>query len=397
MSVFELRSPLTTQERLYKRKLILRDVVALVTLFAITAALAVLTYFLFNSFLKRRQALAQTWLQEGDKAMASGHPDEAVDAFRSALEYGPTQREAEAKLAIALSAAGRSQEAASYFNTLLESEPGNGQINLELARIAAKQNNEPRTIEYYQRALDGTWQGDGYARRRAVRLELARYLIVVADYPRARTQLLIAAGNAPEDPDIKMGIAGLMEEAQDASDALEVYRSIAEQRPVRVDALEGAGRVALAMGRFALSRAYLEGALKHPGFASQPESVQSRYRQMLGDTVQLLDLYPGTDLKVGDRAQRILHAAMVAQARLATCTASGRSQDPQIVALTTKWQQVPAKLKAMDLERAPQLEQSIMNLVYNTEIETERKCGPPTGEDLLYLKIAASPLAAGQQ
>src|ERR1700751_2830479 len=175
MAVFELRSPLTPEERLYKRRLIFRDVIALVSLFVITAALGVLTFFLFNSFLRRRQELTQTWLQEGEPAMASGHFDRAVDAFRSALEYGPLQRETEAKLAMALSAAGREREAASYFNTLLESEPGNGQINLDLARIAAKQHNEARAIEYYQRALDGTWQGDGYARRRAVRLELALY------------------------------------------------------------------------------------------------------------------------------------------------------------------------------------------------------------------------------
>jgi tetratricopeptide (TPR) repeat protein len=397
MAVFELRSPLTPEERLYKRKLIIRDVIALVSLFVITAVLAVLTYFLFNSFLRRRQALAQTWLQEGERAMASGHPEEAVDAYRSALEYGPAQRATEAKLAMALLAAGRQQEAVSYFNTLLESEPGSGQINLELARIAAKQGNESGTIEYYQRALDGTWEGDGYARRRAVRLELARYLIRVADYPRARTQLLIAAGNAPDDPGIKMEIAGLMEKAQDPSDALEVYRSIAEEKPDRIDALEGAGRVALAIGRFALARAYLEEVVRHAGFASQPESIRSQYSEMLTDTAQLLNLYPGVNLKVGDRAQRILHAATVAQALLNACTTSSTLHDQQLAGLSAKWQGLPAKLKPMDLARQPQLEQSIMTLVFTTELETERTCGPPNGEDLLYLKIAKSPLAAGQQ
>jgi tetratricopeptide (TPR) repeat protein len=397
MAVFELRSPLTPDERLVKRKLIVRDLIALLSLFLITAALAVLTYFLFNSFLRRRQALAQTWLQEGEKAMATGHPNEAVDAFRSALEYGPPQRETEAKLATALSAAGREQEAVSYFNTLLETAPGNGQINLELARIAAKQGNESRAVEYYQRALDGTWEGDGYARRRAVRLELARYLISVDDYPRARTQLLIAAGNAPDNADIKMGIAALMEKAQDFSDALEIYHNIAETKPDKLDAIESAGRVALAMGRFDVARAYLQEAVRHTGFASQPEAIQSQYRQMLADTIELLNLYPAPNLEVGERAQRILHAGMVAQTRLAACTAKGISHDPQLAGLAAKWQQIPAKLRPGDLERAPQLEQSIMNLVYATELETERTCGTPGGEDRLYLKIAKSPLAAGQQ
>ena len=155
MAVFELRSPLTAEERQHKRKLILRDMLALLGLFAITAALAVATYFLFNSFSRRRQALAERWFERGESAISNGHPEQAVDAYRSALEYDPGQRETEIKLAMALSAAGRSEEAISYFNTLLESEPGNGLINLELARLAARQRNESRAVEYYQRALDG--------------------------------------------------------------------------------------------------------------------------------------------------------------------------------------------------------------------------------------------------
>ena len=397
MPVFELRSPLTSEERLYKRKLIIRDLVALLTLFLITAALAVLTYFLFNSFLTRRQALTQTWLQEGEQAMASGHPEQAVDAFRSALEYGPAQRDTEAKLAMALSAAGREQEAVSYFNTLLESEPGNGQINLALARIAAKQHNETHAIDYYERALDGTWEGDGYARRRAVRLELARYLIDIGDYSRVRTQLLIAAGNAPDDPNVKLEIADLMEKAHDPSDALEIYRSVAEEKPVRIEALEGAGRVALAMGKFNKAREYLEDTVRHADFASLPEPIQSQYRQMLADTTQLLSLYPAPDLDVRERARRILHAATVAQARLAACATQNTVHDSQIANLSAKWQQITEKLKPGDLARAPQLEQTVMDLVYGTEVETEKACGTPTGEDLLYLKIANSPLAAGQQ
>src|SRR5271168_2130777 len=117
MAAFDLQSPLTTEERLYKRKLIVRDVVSLLGLFAITVVLAVLTYFLFNSFSKRRQELAKSWLAAGEKAISSGHPDQAVEAFHSALEYDPGQRETEVKLAMALADAGRTEEATLYFNS----------------------------------------------------------------------------------------------------------------------------------------------------------------------------------------------------------------------------------------------------------------------------------------
>jgi tetratricopeptide (TPR) repeat protein len=352
---------------------------------------------LFNSFSRRRQALSERWFERGESAISNGHPEQAVDAFRSALEYDPGQRETEIKLAMALSAAGRSEEAISYFNTLLESEPGNGLINLELARLAVKQRNESRAVEYYRRALDGTWQGDGYERRRMVRLELARYLIGQKDYSKARTQLLVAAGNAPDDPKIKLDIAGLMEQAEDPGNALEIYRNIAERKPCPVEALEGAGRVAFALGRFKLAREYLERVVSRPDFMSQPESVQSSNHELLAATVQVLDLFPGVELPARERAMRVLHAAEVAKGRLQACSLSRPTPPPSLADLATKWQQVPAKLSPLALELDPQMEQMIMNLVFDTEKQTATACGSPGGEDKLLLKIAQSPVGVEMQ
>jgi Tfp pilus assembly protein PilF len=397
MAGLELRSPLTSEERLVKRKLIVRDSIFFLGLFAITAVLAVLTYLLFNSFSRHRQELGQRWLTRGEKAMSEGHPAQAVDAFRSALEYSPGQRETEIKLAMALEAAGRTQEATSYFNTLLDSEPGNGPINLELARLAVKQNEELHAIEFYQRALDGRWQGDGYKRRLEVRLELARYLLGLKDYSRARTQLLIAAGNAPNDAKIKLEIAGMMEEAQDPAKALEIYRDIAQQKPCPVEALDGAGRTAFALGRFVQAHEYLERAVSHPDFDAQPKAVREAISQMLADSVRLLALFPAPELSVDDRAERILHAAKVAEARLDLCSSSKGGSVASLVDLAAKWQLLPTKLSTVRLTRDPQLEQTVMNLVFDTEKQTTQVCGFPTGDDALLLKIAQSPMAVEQQ
>lgn len=390
MVVFELRSPLTAEERQQKRKLILQDFISLLSLFVITAALAVLTYFLFNSFSRHRQVLARRWLEAGDKAILSGHPGGAVEAFRSALEYGPGQRDTEIKLAMALEAAGRTEESISYFRTLLESAPGDGLINLELARLASKQGNEARAVEYYEHALDGTWQGDGYERRRAVRLEMARYLIAQKDYPKARTQLLIAEGNAPDDPKVKLEIADLMEEARDPVNALDIYRTLADRKPYPLEALEGAGRIAFAIGRYQLARGYLERVVDHHDFQAQTEVVQSSNRAMLAETIQILELFPEDDLPVNERAERILNAAKIAQARLDSCSASKPAPSALLMDLSTKWQQIPAKLKPFALARDPQTEQTVMNLVFETEKETAQLCGAPAGDDALLMKIANS-------
>jgi Tfp pilus assembly protein PilF len=397
MAVSELRSRLTAEERLQKRQLIVRDLISFLTLFAVTAFLAVLTYYLFNSFSQRRRTLAQNWLEQGEKAVANGQPEQAVDAFRTALEYDPGQRDTEIKLAMALSAAGRTDESTAYFNTLLESEPGNGIINLELARLAVKQKSESRAIDYYQRALDGKWQGDGYERRRTVRLELARYLIDQKDYSRARTQLLIAAGNAPDDPKVKLEIAQLMEKAQDPVNALEIYRSVSENTACPIQALEGAGRMAFSLGRFELARKYLEKVVDHPDFSSEPESVRTSNREMLAETNQLLDLFPGSELKVTERSERVLHAAKTAQSRLDACLGMAAVPVASLVDLSGKWQQLPVNLTATKLARDPEMQQTIMDLIYDSEKQTSQVCGAPTGEDALLLKVAQAPSAVEQQ
>jgi Tfp pilus assembly protein PilF len=402
MAVFELRSPLSAEERLEKRKLIIRDVTALVSLFAITATLAVLTYFLFNSFSTHRRELAQRWLKRGHTAMANGHPEQAIQALRSALEYDSDQRQTEVELASALAAAGQDAEAIAYFNTLLESQPGDGLINLELARLAVKQGREAQAVENYQRALDGTWQGDGYLRRLSVRLELSRYLLSRGENSRARNQLLIAAGNAPDEPNVRLQIAGLLEQAQDPRSAFEIYRKIALGKTKRLEALQGAGRTAAELGRFLIAKQYLSRAMNEPGFDLQPQAIRDQVRNSLADAVHVLALYPAPELTARARAERIWHNVQTSRERWMACSegTTAAPNAPSLAQLSARWQQLPSnlnQLKVMALERDPELEQRLMTLVNDTETITAQTCGTPTGEDALLLEIAKAPWAVEEQ
>lgn len=327
--------------------------------------------------------------------MRNGHPDRAVQALRSALEYAPDSRDTEIELAMALAAAGRDLEATSYFNTLLESQPGNGLIHLQLARIASKQGNPTLAEEHYQRALDGTWQGDGYVRRREVRLELARYLISRKDYSRAQAELRTAAGNAPKDPALQLKIAGIMEQAQDPSDALAIYRAQIRLHNAPVEAFEGAGRTAYALGLITTAREAFSVATQYRGFPAQSDAERNSVRQMLANATRILELYPDPDLSVHTRAERIQNNAKIAHARLTACAAN-LNLAAKLAGLQTQWQPVFARLTSRALERNPQLEQTTMNLVYNTEKQTGLICGAPTGDDALLLKIAQNPLAVQQ-
>lgn len=395
MAVTETHAPLSIEERAEKRKLILRDAIALFSLFIITVALAVLTYFLFASFTRHRDALARRWKANGERELRQGHPAQAVDALRSALEYGPGRRDIEIELASALAAAGRNREATAYFNSLLDTQPGNGQIHLDLARIAAKEGNATLAVEHYQRALDGTWEGDGYVRRRNVRLELAGYLISRKDYTRAQAELRTASGNAPNDPTIQLYIASMMEQAQDPLDALNIYRAQIRRKGAPVEAFEGLGRTAYALGWITTARDALSAATDTRGFSAQSKATRDSVRQMLANATHILDLYPSPDLNVRSLATRVLNAANIARARLSGCFVNANASG-EMANLLNQWDQIPVKLSVRTLERNPQLEQTTMTLVYETEQQTAQVCGAPTGDDALLLKIAQAPLAVRQ-
>jgi tetratricopeptide (TPR) repeat protein len=439
MSLFALKSPLTAGDRIERRRLIFADTLALVTLFAITALLAVMTNYLYQSYASHQVELAHRWLVRGDQAMRDGRPQAAIDALSSALAFAPGDRSTEIKLAEALASAGRIQEASVYFNTLLESQQGSGLINLQLARLAARQGNVSQAAEDYQRAIYGNWEGDGYVRRRDVRFELIDYLIAHQLLDRARSDLLVAAGNAPQDDiSVQLEIARKMEQAQDPSDALNLYKTILRRHPSLREALDGAGRTAFQMSRYLEAKRYLARALEGPGVDQEPKAVLDQSREQLSEATRLLLLYPSSRLSLKERSVRILADRELAMARLEQCTQQ-RSQAPAndsaaasapapavasrgsnplqslksrftsqatvptpkqaaapppvdpLQALTARWKQLPAKLKLRELEEDSDLAQTQIQLIYDTELLTQQLCGAPAGDDALLLKIAQAP------
>ncbi len=387
---------LTPEERVARRRLILQDAVSLLTLFLIATVIFVLTYLLFRSFNSHTEELGARWKARGEDALRQGQPQAAINDLRSALAYVPN-RQTEIELATALADAGKNAEATAYFTTLRESAPGDGTINLMLARLAAKAGNESQAVLYYQSALDGTWQGNGYDRRRQVRLEMSRYLISRREFNQARNQLLIAEGNAPDDPTIKVEIAGLLEEANDLKDALNTYQVLAARREPVFAALEGAGRTAFALGMYRLANGYMGRALASPAANKLSDSQRNTDHSIFDISAQILHLYPSVDLPPSKRAQRVLSLRNISRARLTSCTGASTAAPSQLAGLTARWGQLPIRLTVSNLEQQPDLEQTIIQLAYDTETATAGICGAPTGEDAYLLRIAQNPKAVEQQ
>jgi Flp pilus assembly protein TadD len=442
MSLFALKSPLSAEDRISRRRLILADSLSLVTLFAMTALLAVVTNYLYQSYASHQVVLANRWLQRGELALKQGKPQAAIDALSSALAYAPGNRDTEIKLAEALASAGRTQEATVYFNNLLEGQQGDGLINLQLARLAARQGNENQAIDDYQKSIYGSWQGDGYVRRREVRLELINYLLAHNRLDQARNELLVASGNAPaDDISIQLEVARMLDQAQAPGDSLHIYRTLIHRHPSLRDALEGAGRAAFKLGRFQEAKHYLSRALEGPGIEEEPAAEVQQIRDTLTEATRILQLYPSARLGPVERNNRILNDRKLALARLSTCgDQKPAAPEPNIAAaapaprkglpslpklsnplagltsrftlrpsspttqqptaappvdalgdLQKRWLQLPAKLTALQLEQDPDLAQATVQLIYDTELVTQQFCGAPTGDDALLLKIAQDP------
>jgi tetratricopeptide (TPR) repeat protein len=255
--------------------------------------------------------------------------------------------------------------------------------------------------------------------------------------------LLVASGNAPtDDISVHLEIAHDMEQAQDPTDAFHVYRTILHSHPSLREALDGAGRTAFQLGRYLEAKRYLARALELP--ATEGVSDQSavaalqQSRDQLNEASRILALYPSPRLKPAERAARILTARKLAMARLTTCAnakaaapatpsaapaptvssnplqslasrftrqsskpAANQAAAPPAVdplqGLVERWQKLPAKVSAAGLAKDPELADTQIQLIYDTELITQQVCGAPTGDNALLLKIAQAPNQVEQE
>jgi len=118
---------------------------------------------------------------------------------------------------------------------------------------------------------------------------------------------------------------------------------------------------------------------------------------MLDTSRHILLLYPAFDLAPRVRAERVLAVRDLARQRLTACSSSSPSAPPKLAAVVTRWDQLPAELTVGKLEQQPDVEQSILQLAWDTETLTAQVCGPPSGDDALLLRIARNPAAVEQE
>ena len=213
------------------------------------------------------------------------------------------------RLAQALAAAGRDAEARAHLLTLREGTPGDGLINLELARLAARDADVPHAAQYYRDAIEGAWDRAPDTRRREARLELADLLVRHGPPAAAEGELIALAADLPPDPGLHVRVGDLLMEAQQVRRAFDVYTAALRLDPASVRAAQGAGESAFPgqlRDRPTLLRAGCgRGAWQH----TRARAARGRHRGDRPRSVPPRPQRPGTGTPRGRRVRDRVEAA----------------------------------------------------------------------------------------
>lgn len=388
-----------TQFKTSKRQLVIHDSIAFLVLLSATGILFAVTLFLFRSFSAHRAEIARQAGEDGRIALAQGRPRDAIADLRTALSYAPYERSYELLLAQALGEDGHLEEAINYFLNLWESQPGDGFINLQLARLERKRNDLQQgdrqrigpqaAINYYRASIFGSWNGDGVIHRRDVRLELANYLIEQKEFPLAQTELLIASTNAPQLPGLHVTLGDALIRAQDQTAAMKEYQKAILEDPTDAIAYEKAGRLAYKTGDYAHAREWLERALRESaGAVSNAAEPEGDTASLLKNAERLLVLDPDLAPNRTARVDRILDDRGIARRRFDACVKQVTSPETSLDTLTARWTASSSNSTRAALMRDDSNDDLVRSLIDDTETTTARFCGTPGGDDALLLLLA---------
>ena len=378
-----------TQWKTSKRQLVIHDSFAFLILLAVTTVLFAVTLFLFKSFSAHRTEIAHQAGEDGRIALSQGRAHDAIGELRTALAYAPNERNYELLLAQALGQDGRLEEAINYFLNLWESQPGDGFINLQLARLERQRDERQAAINYYRASVFGSWTGDGVIRRRDVRLELANYLIDQKMFALAQTELLIAASNAPSIPALSVALGDALLRANDQTDAMKQYQKAIFEDSRNAVAYEKSGRLAYAMGDYTHAREWLEKSLRESaGAVSNAAEPEDDAAAMLKNSERLLILDPALAPTRADRVNRILVERSIAKKRFDACLKQAVPVPTSMETLSSRWTASSVNSTLAVLMRDDSNQDLVRSLIDGTETTTAKLCGAPQGDDALLLLLA---------
>jgi len=336
-------------------------------------AVAVAAFFLTRSIAANNSQMnardGAEWFDRGQRALAAGHVDDAIDAFRRAAVRSRIEKRYVLALADALARQHEYDSATSTLLVLRETAPEDPEINLQLARLAAERRDTPEATRYYRNALYAPWPLDQADRRREVRLELIEFLLTQNQPSRALPELLALGSDVPDDPPLLVRVGKLFAKAGDNRRALDYFRRALQKNADNADALAAAGEASFELGDYASARGYLTAA------GNRDPSVQT--------TRELADLVLAHDpleSRLGgvERQRRLLANFAYARQRLNACLDLRSSLSKPIGderALLDEAQSLERTLTQTSIRETDTIE-SLTDVIYRIEQTAMADCPP---------------------
>ncbi len=349
-----------------------------------------LTHLIVARYRDQRQTLALEWSRRGERDLGQ-RPADAVDDFETALSYRPDRAADRFHLATALIAANRPAEARAHLLTLWTEEPGNGQFNLALARLAAADGQVDAAVRYYHAAVDGAWDSGARSARLGARLELARLLMSNSQPMRAQAELIALIEDLPSDAQALTDVGNQLVEAGAPTRAIELFQRALVVDPANGRAARLAGQTAFRAGDYVEAHRFLV-------TAAAREALDDTTRDMLAVSEAVLALDPSTaGIGAKARVQRALRGVAVATTRLARCEAASTSPNTQsqVVDFKARLERI-AKVNPQVFERDPDAIDKTMAVVFEVERLPAADCGTDSVDDRALAIIAGQAAVQAQ-
>ncbi len=368
-----------------------RPAVVLVTLVVLAILGFSLVRHLVNRFGEQRKALSRHLYQRSLTEQRRGDSKGAIADLRSALDYDPDNFQYQLSLARLLRDSGNIPEAETYLVNLWERDPQNGAVNLALARLFARQHLTQKAIQYYHNAMYGVWGQDSDGERENIRLETVHYLIGEKAFPDAQAELISWTAVLPANSELRLTLAELFAEAQDYEHALEEYKQVLRHGK-KAAALAGAGKAAYRLEHYRTAQNYLTEAAR-----AEPQNKE--IKQMLDTSSAVLDADPFMRrISSKERNRRAESALAVSGKRLQDCASihkidlSAASNTAGLTPLYQRWLALKSKERKITSANAADARDSMMDLVFDIEQQTQCICGAPVGKDEALLLLSQNPL-----
>jgi len=323
-------------------------------------------------FHDKQAKIAVDWERAGNVNLETGHAQTAIEDFRNALLYSSNNSKLELELAEALTAQGQLAESENYLFNLRAADPDNALIDLQLARISARQGDVSAAVNFYHDAAFGEWPSDAHASQVAAREELIQFLLKNNRQDQARAEALSMAADNPADPEVLNEAAAYLIASGDSSNALDQYQHVLRLEPNNVTALIGAGNTALALYQFSEADRYFSRAIQRGARTPDVEAD----RDLAATAAELDPFNPHLDSR--ERQQRILQIFAAAEQRANACMPGVLTNSPTLTAdskaLAAARAALPPKLTLNVFNAHPEYADEALNWAFDLEKSAPSQC-----------------------